>query len=162
MAKADTIIIELRPEIFSCRIPAMWMYFFKRLMHGIPVLLTVATLTFGIMHMVPGGPFDTEKKLPPEIIANIEAKYHLDKPVWQQYLLYMKQILQGDMGPSYKYIGRDVSDIILEAFPVSLTLGLPLWGFLCRVSCWGRYSFSCSRINGTCYLQHCGKVRSMC
>ena len=92
----------------------MWMYFFKRLMHGIPVLLTVATLTFGIMHLVPGGPFDTEKKLPPEIIANIEAKYHLDKPVWQQYLLYMKQILQGDMGPSYKYVGRDVSDIILE------------------------------------------------
>ena len=51
----------------------MWMYFFKRLMHGIPVLLTVATLTFGIMHLVPGGPFDQEKKLPPEIIANIEA-----------------------------------------------------------------------------------------
>ncbi len=102
----------------------MWMYFLKRLGHGIPVLLTVATLTFGIMHLVPGGPFDQEKKLPPEIIANIEAKYHLDKPVWQQYLLYMKQILQGDMGPSYKYVGRDVSDIILEAFPVSLTLGL--------------------------------------
>jgi len=102
----------------------MWMYFFKRLIHGIPVLLTVATLTFGIMHLVPGGPFDQEKKLPPEIIANIEAKYHLDKPVWQQYLLYMKQILQGDMGPSYKYVGRDVSDIILDAFPVSLTLGL--------------------------------------
>ena len=60
----------------------MWMYFFKRLLHGIPVLLIVATLTFVIMHLVPGGPFDQEKKLPPEIIANIEAKYHLDKPVW--------------------------------------------------------------------------------
>ncbi|GJL79893.1 MAG: oligopeptide transport system permease protein OppB [Nitrospinaceae bacterium] len=99
-------------------------YFFKRLLHGIPVLITVATLTFGIMHLVPGGPFDSEKKLPPEIIANIEAKYHLDKPLVTQYLLYMKQILQGDLGPSFKYLGRDVSAIIAETFPVSLTLGL--------------------------------------
>ncbi len=102
----------------------MWAYFFKRLLHGAPVLLVVATVTFLLMHAVPGGPFDRDKKLPPEIIANIEAKYHLDKPVWQQYLLYLKQVVQGDLGPSYKYIGRDVSDIIRDTFPVSLTLGL--------------------------------------
>ncbi len=102
----------------------MFRFFLKRVLHGIPVLLTVATLTFFIMHVVPGGPFDKEKKLPPEILANIEAKYHLDKPVWQQYLLYMKQIMKGDMGPSYKYVGRDVSDIIRDTFPVSLALGL--------------------------------------
>ncbi len=102
----------------------MWAYFFKRLLHGVPVLLVVATVTFLLMHAVPGGPFDRDKKLPPEIIANIEAKYHLDKPVWQQYLLYLKQVVQGDLGPSYKYIGRDVSDIIRDTFPVSLTLGL--------------------------------------
>ena len=102
----------------------MFRFFLKRVLHGIPVLLTVATLTFFIMHVVPGGPFDKEKKLPPEIVANIEAKYHLDKPVWQQYLLYMKQIMKGDMGPSYKYVGRDVSDIIRDTFPVSLALGL--------------------------------------
>ena len=102
----------------------MWAYFFKRLLHGVPVLLAVATVTFLLMHAVPGGPFDRDKKLPPEIIANIEAKYHLDKPVWQQYLLYLKQVVQGDLGPSYKYIGRDVSDIIRDTFPVSLTLGL--------------------------------------
>ncbi len=102
----------------------MWAYFFKRLLHGVPVLLAVATVTFLLMHAVPGGPFDRDKKLPPEIIANIEAKYHLDKPVWQQYLLYIKQVVQGDLGPSYKYIGRDVSDIIRDTFPVSLTLGL--------------------------------------
>ncbi|MGV7220144.1 MAG: ABC transporter permease [Nitrospinales bacterium] len=102
----------------------MFRYFIKRIIHGIPVLLTVATITFFIMHVVPGGPFDREKKLPPEIVANIEAKYHLDKPVWQQYLLYMKQIVKGDMGPSYKYIGRDVSDIISDTFPVSIVLGL--------------------------------------
>ena len=88
------------------------------------MLVTVATLTFIIMHWVPGGPFDSDKILPPEIIANIEAKYHLDKPLPLQYLLYMKQLLQGDLGPSYKYLGRDVSDIIRDTFPVSFTLGL--------------------------------------
>ena len=96
----------------------------RRILSGIPVLITVATLTFLIMHWVPGGPFDTDKILPPEIIANIEAKYHLDKSLPVQYLLYMKQLLQGDLGPSYKYLGRDVSDIILDTFPVSFVLGL--------------------------------------
>ncbi|PIQ99649.1 MAG: peptide ABC transporter permease [Nitrospinae bacterium CG11_big_fil_rev_8_21_14_0_20_45_15] len=99
-------------------------YFFKRLLHGVPVLIVVATLTFFIMRTVPGGPFDTEKKLPPEIIANIEAKYHLDKSPTEQYLLYLKALAQGDLGPSYKYIGRDVSNIIGDTFPVSIALGL--------------------------------------
>ncbi|MBV51865.1 MAG: peptide ABC transporter permease [Nitrospinae bacterium] len=102
----------------------MLRYFFKRVLHGIPVLIVVATLTFTIMRLVPGGPFDEEKKLPPEILANIQAKYHLDQPVITQYLLYLKQLAQGDMGPSYKYIGRDVADIISDTFPVSITLGL--------------------------------------
>ncbi|MDE1045201.1 MAG: ABC transporter permease [Nitrospinaceae bacterium] len=102
----------------------MLRFVLRRILLGIPVLVTVATITFLIMHWVPGGPFDTEKILPPEIIANIEAKYHLDKPVSIQYLLYMKQLLQGDLGPSYKYLGRDVSDIIRDTFPVSFTLGL--------------------------------------
>lgn len=91
---------------------------------GIPVLWVVATLTFIIMHIVPGGPFDREKKLPSEIIANIESKYHLDKPVLQQYAIYLKNLLKGDMGPSYKYIGRDVKDIIKDSFPVSFQLGV--------------------------------------
>ena len=102
----------------------MLTYFFKRVLHGIPVLVVVATLTFVIMRLVPGGPFDEEKKLPPEILANIQAKYHLDEPVITQYLLYLKQLTQGDMGPSYKYIGRDVTDIISDTFPASITLGL--------------------------------------
>lgn len=102
----------------------MLKYFFKRLLQGIPVLFVVATLTFIIMRLVPGGPFDQEKKLPPEILANIEAKYHLDQSVGVQYLFYLKQLVHGDMGPSYKYIGRDVTDIILDTFPVSITLGL--------------------------------------
>ncbi|MBC8287385.1 MAG: ABC transporter permease [Nitrospinae bacterium] len=102
----------------------MLRFIVRRILLGIPVLVTVATLTFFIMHWVPGGPFDTEKILPPEIKANVEAKYHLDKPVPLQYLLYMKQLFQGDLGPSYKYLGRDVSDIIRDTFPVSFTLGL--------------------------------------
>ena len=102
----------------------MLRFLLRRVLLGIPVLMAVATLTFLIMHWVPGGPFDTEKILPPAIIANIEAKYHLDQPVGIQYLLYMKQLLQGDLGPSYKYIGRDVSDILRDTFPVSFTLGM--------------------------------------
>ena len=102
----------------------MLRFLLRRVLLGIPVLVAVATLTFLIMHWVPGGPFDTEKILPPAIIANIEAKYHLDQPVGIQYLLYMKQLLQGDLGPSYKYIGRDVSDILRDTFPVSFTLGI--------------------------------------
>ena len=102
----------------------MLRFLIRRELLGIPVLVAVATLTFLIMHWVPGGPFDTEKILPPAIIANIEAKYHLDQPVGIQYLLYMKQLLQGDLGPSYKYIGRDVSDILRDTFPVSFTLGM--------------------------------------
>ena len=99
-------------------------FILRRILWGIPVLLTVATLTFAIMHLVPGGPFDKEKPLPPEIKANIEAKYHLDKPVWEQYLRYLAGLLQGDLGPSYKYIGRTVNDIIGDTLPVSIELGL--------------------------------------
>ena len=102
----------------------MLRFVFRRILLGIPVLVTVATLTFLIMHWVPGGPFDSEKILPPEIIANIEAKYHLDEPIEIQYLLYLKQIMHGDLGPSYKYIGRDVSDILRDTFPVSFALGM--------------------------------------
>jgi len=101
----------------------MLLFIFKRFLWGIPVLLTVATLTFAIMHIVPGGPFDKEKKLPPEIKANVEAKYHLDKPVHKQYILYLYGLIKGDLGPSYKYLGRDVRDIIKDTFPVSIQLG---------------------------------------
>ncbi|MEK6683920.1 MAG: ABC transporter permease [Nitrospirota bacterium] len=96
----------------------------QRLAWGVPVLWLVATVTFGLMHLVPGGPFDQEKRLPPEIKANIDAKYHLDQPVLTQYLFYMNDLLHGDLGPSYKYLGRSVNDIIRDAFPVSMQLGL--------------------------------------
>lgn len=96
----------------------------KRVLWAIPVLWVVATLTFILLHLVPGGPFDTEKTLPPEIKANIEAKYHLDKPLPVQYALYLGDLIRGDFGPSYKYLGRSVNHIIGDSFPVSLQLGL--------------------------------------
>lgn len=102
----------------------MIQFILKRLLWGIPVLWSVATITFIIMHIVPGGPFDAEKQLPPEIKANIEEKYHLDKPLHTQYLLYMGSLLRGDLGPSYKYLGRTVNDVIADTFPVSINLGL--------------------------------------
>ena len=96
----------------------------RRLAPAVPPLFIVATRRFWLMRLVPGAPLDREKKLPPAIKANIERKYHLDEPVWKQYLLYMGSIAQGDFGPSYKYLGRSVNDILRESFPVSLQLGL--------------------------------------
>ena len=99
-------------------------FLFKRLLYAIPVLFAVSSLTFLIEHQVPGGPFDSEKKLPPEILKNVEAKYGLNRPVTEQYLDYLKGLLQGDFGPSYKYAGRSVNDIIRDTLPVSIRLGL--------------------------------------
>ncbi len=99
-------------------------FLIKRLLISIPVLLIIALISFILMYTVPGGPFDKEKKLPPEIKANVEAKYHLDKPVWTQFAIYIYNLVLGDMGPSYKYLGRSVKDILKDTFPVSLQLGL--------------------------------------
>lgn len=99
------------------------LYVCKRVGEALVVLLVIATLTFALLRFMPGGPFDSEKALPPEVKANIEAKYHLNEPVYVQYYLYLTGLLKGDLGESYKYIGRDVSDIITETFPVSFKLG---------------------------------------
>jgi oligopeptide transport system permease protein len=95
----------------------------KRFLHGLIVLWVVATLTFLLLRVAPGGPFDSDRKLPPEVIANLEAKYHLDEPVWQQYLRYLSGIAQGDLGPSYKYLDRGVTQIIADTLPTSVLLG---------------------------------------
>jgi oligopeptide transport system permease protein len=95
----------------------------KRFAHGLLVLWVVATLTFLLLRLAPGGPFDSERKLPPEVIANLEAKYHLDEPVWQQYFRYLSAIARGDFGPSYKYLDRGVSEIIADTLPTSAVLG---------------------------------------
>lgn len=99
-------------------------FIFSRLLTGALVVFVVATLTFFLLRILPGGPFDAEKKIPPAILEAVEKKYHLDRPVHEQYLIYMGNLLRGDFGPSYKYEDRPVADIIRETLPVSAALGL--------------------------------------
>lgn len=104
-------------------------YAFKRLLGAIPTLLALMTLTFFVMKVVPGGPFDGERALPDEIKNNLAAKYHLDEPLWKQYGRYLGDVARGDLGPSYRYMGaRGVNEIIAESLPVSLQLGA--WAIL--------------------------------
>ena len=95
----------------------------RQLLTGLITLFVVITLTFVLMRLLPGGPFDEERVLPPEIKANIEAKYHLDKPLLVQYGYYLRDIAQGDLGPSYKFKTRRVNDIVGEATLVSFWIG---------------------------------------
>lgn len=101
----------------------MGKYILKRIAMAIVTIFVVATLTFFLMNMVPGGPFMSEKAVSPAAQAALEAKYGLDKPLFQQYLTYMGGILKGDFGDSIKQRGRTVSDIIGSKFPVSARLG---------------------------------------
>ena len=102
----------------------MLMFLLKRLLHGLAVLWVVATLTFILLRLAPGGPFDRERKLPPEVLANLEAKYHLDESFFKQYLRYLTGIVQVDLGPSYKYLDRGVKEIVPDTLPTSALLGL--------------------------------------
>lgn len=99
-------------------------YIIKRILNAGVVLLVVITLTFCLMHAIPGGPFTTEKNLPPQVMANIEARYKLNDPLPKQYADYLVNMAHGDLGPSFKYQGRSVNDIIKESFPVSFHLGM--------------------------------------
>src|SRR6185312_9300209 len=103
----------------------MLRFILKRILEAIPVLLIVATITFFLLHHMPGGPFDTEKVTTPEIKAQIEAYYGLNKPVWRQYLDYMgRLIFHGDLGPSYKYFVSCVNELPAGSLPVSIELGI--------------------------------------
>jgi oligopeptide transport system permease protein len=101
----------------------MAFFLLKRSFHGVIVLWVVATLTFVSLRLAPGGPFDRERRLPPEVLANIEAKYRLDEPLLAQYGRYLAAIVRGDFGPSYKYIDRTVNEVIAETLPISALLG---------------------------------------
>lgn len=101
----------------------LFAYAVKRILEAIFTVFVIASLVFGLLRLLPGGPFDSEKALPAEVKANIEAKYNLDAPIYVQYFDYFKRLALGDLGESYKYIGRDVSTIIAEAIPASFKLG---------------------------------------
>ncbi|MDJ0792952.1 MAG: oligopeptide ABC transporter permease OppB [Woeseiaceae bacterium] len=101
----------------------MLRYTLLRILGAIPTLLLVIALAFLMVHAAPGGPFDAERRLPPEVEANIAAKYHLDEPLPKQFARYLGGLLQGDLGPSYRYRDRTVSELIGSAFPNSLRIG---------------------------------------
>lgn len=94
-----------------------------RLLGVIPTLLVLITIAFFLIRMAPGGPFDGEKVLPPEIRANLDVNYHLDEPLLQQYFRYLGQIITGDFGPSFQYKDWTVNELIARGFPVSATIG---------------------------------------
>lgn len=102
----------------------MWRYTVKRLIQGVITVWFIATATFFAMHNVPGDPLVNDRAVTAEIRANLEAKYGLDKPLFDQYLIYMGNILKGDFGISFTQKNREVNDIIREHFPISAILGI--------------------------------------
>jgi oligopeptide transport system permease protein len=100
------------------------MYFIRRLLFAIPLLLVISALAFALVHLAPGGPFDRERApASPEIERQLKMKYHLDEPVWKQYGRYLGDLAHGDFGVSLKYRNHTVNDIIAQSLPVSMTLG---------------------------------------
>lgn len=96
----------------------------NRLLQAIPVIWAVVTITFFLIRFAPGGPFDDEKAVPKEVKATLEAQYQLNQPLVEQYFSYLGQLLQGDLGPSFKYPGRTVNELIATGFPITAELGL--------------------------------------
>ncbi|MFN4211650.1 MAG: ABC transporter permease, partial [Devosia sp.] len=102
----------------------MPVYILQRLGMMLLTLWAIVTLTFFLMHAVPGGPFVSERMLAPEIEAALNAKYGLDQPIWVQYLAYLRGIITFDLGPSFKYPGISVNTMIADGLPVTLQTGL--------------------------------------
>ena len=100
----------------------------RRLLQMIPVLFIIATMTFFMLRLAPGGPFDSEKNVTPEIRKNLESYYGLNKPLYRQYYDYLANVVKGDLGPSFKYPNRTVNELIGESFPISAELGF--WSLL--------------------------------
>ncbi|MFM1886054.1 MAG: oligopeptide transporter permease OppB [Pseudomonadota bacterium] len=101
----------------------MGAYVLRRLLAAVPTLLVIVTLAFVLLRMAPGGPFDSDKEMLPEIRASIERAYHLDEPLPLQYLRYLGQLLQGDLGPSFQYPDTRVNELVAQGLPIDLTLG---------------------------------------
>lgn len=91
---------------------------------AIPVLLAVATMTFFLIKLAPGGPFDAEKAVSPQVLKNLNAVYNLDASQWEQYTDYMTGVIQGDFGPSFKYPGRSVTEMIASGLPITFELAM--------------------------------------
>ncbi len=110
----------------------MTAYIIRRLAVAIPTLLILVILSFILMYAAPGGPFNSDRPLPPQVLANLEAKYGLDQPFWKRITTYVWSVTtQFDFGPSFKFKDRSVNDIISQGFPVTLTYGF--WSFIVAV-----------------------------
>ena len=110
----------------------MFLYLFKRLAVAVPTLLVLIVVSYVLMYAAPGGPFDAERALPPEVLANLERKYGLDQPLAVQIWRYLVSIVtEFDFGPSFRYTDRSVNDLIRQGFPVTLTYGA--WSFAVAV-----------------------------
>lgn len=108
-------------------------YVIKRILLAIPTMLILIVISFLLMHSAPGGPFTSERPLPPQVLANIEAKYGLDQPLWKQMVDYTWGVVAHfDFGPSFRYKDRTVNEIIAQGFPITLTYGA--WSFLVAVT----------------------------
>jgi oligopeptide transport system permease protein len=101
----------------------LWRYAVQRLLGAIPTLLVMIFMAFYLIHSAPGGPFDTEKAMAPEVRANLDRIYHLDRPLHEQFVSYLGNVVQGDLGPSFRYRDYSVNDLIGAGFPVSFKLG---------------------------------------
>lgn len=106
----------------------MFSFIIRRLAVAVPTILALITVSFALMHAAPGGPFTNERNVPEAVMENIEAKYNLDKPLWQQYLIYVGNVAQGDLGPSFRYKDFTVNELIESSFPRSAYIGA--WSFL--------------------------------
>jgi oligopeptide transport system permease protein len=101
----------------------MLRFVIRRFLSAIPTLLILIALAFCLIRLAPGGPFDSEKQLPPDIEANLRQAYHLDEPLYQQFARYIANLARGDFGPSFQYRDFSVTELIRSGFPVSLRLG---------------------------------------
>lgn len=101
----------------------MWSYFARRVVIGVPTLWAIITVCFFLMRLTPGGPFDAEAPVPQEVLINLRARYHLDDPLWRQYLDYIVNLLHGDFGPSFKYHDFSITTLIAQGLPVSMQNG---------------------------------------
>ena len=102
----------------------MYRFAVGRILQAIPVLLAVITVTFFLIHSAPGGPFSADKAVPPEVIKALEEQYNLNQPIWQQYVSYLGDVVRGDFGPSFKYSGRTVNELIAAGLPITAELAL--------------------------------------
>ena len=102
----------------------MLQFILRRILQSAPVLLLVTAVTFFMIHAAPGGPFSQERAVPPEVIKRLNARYHLDEPLWRQFVDYVINLLHGDFGPSFKYPTHTVNDLIYAGFPATFELAI--------------------------------------